>query len=216
MAKTATHEDKSFYRNKEKMSHILHSSALYNKKQFNFYKALTLSLILLVAYLCYFIFGIYQSQSLYVVDKDGYAYSVSRSTEVREDVEVNAFLKDFIKHQVEISKATYRAQREYIRPISSDDYYRQLFAADQKNESLTKQILQSDYAKIVMNEFAIEKTELKAMIFHVTFNAVREVQTGEQTIPESFRATAVISIVKRTKENPFGLKLYSIKAPEGN
>lgn len=210
------HDDKTFYRNKDKMSHILHSNALYNKKQFNFYKILTMFLLFIISYLCYFVFGIYQSQSLYVVDKDGYSYSVTRSTEIREDVEVNAFLKDFIKHQIEISKATYRAQREYIRPISSDDYYRQLFSADQKNESLTKQILQSDYAKIVLKEFAIEKTELKAMIFHVTFNAVREVQTGESNIPESFRATAVISIVNRTKQNPFGLKLYAIQAPESN
>jgi hypothetical protein len=212
--KEAVHEDKTFFKNKEKMSHILHTNAIYNKKQFNFYKLLTLVLIALITYLCYFIFVIYQSQSLYVVDKDGYSYSVTRSTEIREDVEVNAFLQDFIKHQVEISKQNYRSQREYIRPISSDDYYRQLFAADQKNESLTKQILQSDYAKIVLSEFAIEKTELKAMIFHVTFNAVREIQTGDQSIPESFRATAVISIVKRTKQNPFGLKLYSITAPE--
>lgn len=167
-----------------------------------FLKRLVIFLVAVNIVLAYLGFlGFTRPAETYVV-KDGYAYATEPTPETRSVHEVRKFTQEFTKNFLEYNRENFNEHfRAAMKMCTSElEYY--MFDA----------IKNSDIPKIVQNtsgniQFEIADIQIRAASDFEAAVTGQQVFPGSPSIPIKF--TVQITIVPRTQDNPFGLRIIN-------
>ena len=206
--------DQEFEKARKEDSKRLKRANAANYSQFLFNRILIVLLLVVCFYQFYVLQFKYDNQVTYVVSSEGNVVTADKLDLNRHDREIEKFLHEVIEMQMTYTSETYLQQMEKLKNYASKDYLKRIRNEDLKANSLAAFIKQSDFAKMYLKEFVVENIERKGSVYQVLFTAVRGVHTGEEELSEEVRSVAILkALPQRSKENPFGIKLYSTTVP---
>jgi hypothetical protein len=167
-----------------------------------FLKRLVIFLVVVNIALAYLGFlGFTRPVETYVV-KDGYAYAAEPARESRTVHEVRKFTYEFAKNFLEYNRESFNEHFRVAMKMCTSELEYFMFDA----------IKNSDIPKIVQNtsgniQFEIADIQIKSG------NDFESLVTGQQVFPGSpsipIKFTLQITIVPRTQDNPFGLRIIN-------
>ncbi len=167
-----------------------------------FLKRLVIFLVVVNIALAYLGFlGFTRPAETYVV-KDGYAYATEPAKENRTLHEVRKFTAEFTKNFLEYNRENFNAHFRAAMKMCTSELEYFMFDA----------IKNSDIPKIVQNtsgniQFEIADIQIReASDFEANVTG-RQIFPGTSSIPIKF--TLQITIVPRTQDNPFGLRIIN-------
>ena len=167
-----------------------------------FFKRLVIFLVVMnivLAYLGYL--GFTRPVETYVV-KDGYAYATEPAQVTRTVHEVRKFISEFAKNFLEYNRESFNANFRAAMKMCTSELEYFMFDA----------IKNSDIPKIVQNtsgniQFEIADIQVRSANDFEALVIGRQVFPGSPSIPIKF--TVQITIVPRTQDNPFGLRIIN-------
>ncbi|MDZ7359401.1 MAG: hypothetical protein ONB46_01565 [candidate division KSB1 bacterium] len=167
-----------------------------------FLKRLVIFLVvvnIVLAYVGYL--GFTRPVETYVV-KDGYAYATEPAKETRSVHEVRRFTVEFAKNFLEYNRENFNAHFRAAMKMCTSELEYFMFDA----------IKNSDIPKIVQNtsgniQFEIADIQIRAASDFEASVTGRQIFPGASSIPIKF--TLQITIVPRTQDNPFGLRIIN-------
>jgi hypothetical protein len=167
-----------------------------------FLKRLVIVLVVVNIVLAYLGFlGYTRPAETYMV-KDGYAYATEPAQETRSIHEVRKFTQEFARNFLEYNRESFNANfRVAMKMCTSELEY---FMFDAIKNSDIPQIVQNTSGNIQFEIADIQVREANDFEAAVTG---RQVFPGSPSIPIKF--TLQITIVPRTQDNPFGLRIIN-------
>jgi hypothetical protein len=167
-----------------------------------FLKRLVIFLVVVNIALAYVGFlGFTRPVETYVV-KDGYAYATEPAKETRTLHEVRKFTAEFTKNFLEYNRENFNAHFRAAMKMCTSELEYFMFDA----------IKNSDIPKIVQNTSGNIQFEIADIQIRETSDFEANV-TGRQIFPGassiSIKFTLQITIVPRTQDNPFGLRIIN-------
>jgi len=167
-----------------------------------FLKRLVIFLVVVNIALAYLGFlGFTRPAETYVV-KDGYAFATEAAKEPRSVHEVKKFTHEFSKNFLEYNRENFNAHfRAAMKMCTSELEY---FMFDAIKSSDIPRIVQNTVGNIQFEIADIQIKEANDFDANVTG---RQVFPGSSAIPIKF--TLQITIVPRTQDNPFGLRIIN-------
>jgi len=167
-----------------------------------FLKRLVIVLVAVNIVLAYLGFlGYTRPAETYMV-KDGYAYATEPAQETRSIHEVRKFTQEFARNFLEYNRESFNANFRVAMKMCTSELEYFMFDA----------IKNSDIPKIVQNtsgniQFEIADIQVREANDFETVVAGQQVFPGSPSIPIKF--TLQITIVPRTQDNPFGLRIIN-------
>jgi len=167
-----------------------------------FLKRLVIFLVVVNIALAYLGFlGFTRPAETYVV-KDGYAYATEPAKERRTVHEVRKFTSEFAQNFLEYNRENFNAHfRAAMKMCTSELEY---FMFDAIKNSDIPRIVQNTSGNIQFEIADIQVREASDFEANVTG---RQIFPGSSSIPIKF--TLQITIVPRTQDNPFGLRIIN-------
>jgi len=167
-----------------------------------FFKRLVIFLVIVNVVLAYLGFlGFTRPVETYVV-KEGYAYATESAKEARSIHEVRKFTQEFTRNFLEYNRESFNANFRAAMKMCTSELEYFMFDA----------IKNSDIPKIVQNtsgniQFDIADIQVREASDFESIVTGRQVFPGSPSIPIKF--TVQITIVPRTQDNPFGLRIIN-------
>lgn len=167
-----------------------------------FFKRLVIFLVVVNIVLAYLGFlGFTRPVETYVI-KEGYAYATEPAKEMRSIHEVRKFTQEFSKNFLEYNRESFNAHFRAAMKMCTSELEYFMFDA----------IKNSDIPKIVQNtsgniQFEIADIQVREASDFESIVTGRQVFPGSQSIPIKF--TLQITIVPRTQDNPFGMRIIN-------
>jgi len=167
-----------------------------------FLKRLVIVLVVVNIVLAYLGFlGFTRPAETYMV-KDGYAYATEPAQETRSIHEVRKFTQEFARNFLEYNRESFNTNFRAAMKMCTSELEYFMFDA----------IKNSDIPKIVQNtsgniQFDIADIQVREANDFESIVSGRQVFPGSPSIPIKF--TLQITIVPRSQENPFGLRIIN-------
>lgn len=167
-----------------------------------FFKRLVIFLVVVNIVLAYLGFlGFTRPAETYVI-KEGYAYATEPAKEIRSIHEVRKFTQEFSQNFLEYNRESFNTHFRVAMKMCTSELEYFMFDA----------IKNSDIPKIVQNtsgniQFEIADIQVREASDFESVVTGRQVFPGSPSIPIKF--TLQITIVPRTQENPFGLRIIN-------
>jgi hypothetical protein len=167
-----------------------------------FFKRLVIFLVIVNIVLAYLGFlGFTRPVETYVV-KEGYAYATEPAKEARSIHEVRKFTQEFTRNFLEYNRESFNTNFRAAMKMCTSELEYFMFDA----------IKNSDIPKIVQNtsgniQFEIADIQVREASDFESAVMGRQVFPGSPSIPIKF--TLQITIVPRTQDNPFGLRIIN-------
>jgi hypothetical protein len=137
----------------------------------------------------------------YIV-KDGYAYATEPAQETRTVHEVRKFTQEFAKNFLEYNRENFNEHFKIAMKMCTSELEYFMFDAI-KNSDIPK-IVQSTAGNV---QFEVAEIQIKAASDFEANVAGRQLFPGSAPLPIKF--TVQITIVPRTQDNPFGLRIIN-------
>ncbi|MCI0512898.1 hypothetical protein L0128_06770 [candidate division KSB1 bacterium] len=160
-----------------------------------------LAVIVLLAVICYIAFT--RPAQTFVI-KDGYAYAAYAYSEVRSVPEVRRFCQEFAKNLLEFNRDDFNDHIKTALQMCSQELEYVMY----------KTIKESEIPRIVQNSNGTIKFEISEILVKEgdPFGARvagKQIFPGQAPIDVTFDLE--ITVVTRTEDNPFGLKIINFK-----